>query len=123
MAAVPRWQPRRNARPGGAFTPEFTSIQHATIGTALNSTGSIVAGTTTNPQGFFNGLLDEVRIWNYARTQSEIQATMNQEVFVGPIGRWGLNEASGTTVASSARAIPGTAVGTPTVDSRLFLPA
>ncbi len=26
---------------------------------------------------FFDGEIDEVRIWNYARTQSEIQSTMN----------------------------------------------
>ena len=48
----------------GAFTPESTSIQHAVIGSALNSLGGI--GTQT--QGFFHGLVDEVRIWNYARS-------------------------------------------------------
>ena len=29
------------------------------------------------PTRYFVGLIDEVRIWNYARTQEEIQATMN----------------------------------------------
>ena len=38
---------------------------------------------------------------------------------LGLIGRWGLNEASGTTVVSTARAINGTASGTPHVDRRL----
>ena len=34
-------------------------------------------GTTLTAQGYFNGTLDEVRIWNYARTQTAIQGTLN----------------------------------------------
>ena len=40
--------------------PRADSIQHAALGTALNSTGAAA--------GFFAGSLDETRIWNYART-------------------------------------------------------
>ena len=47
----------------GAFTPESTSTQHAAIATALDSSGD----TGTNPQGFFHGILEEVRIWDHAR--------------------------------------------------------
>ena len=98
----------------GAFTPESTSTQHAAIATALDSSGD----TGTNPQGFFHGILEEVRIWDRARDQSQIQAAMHQQIVSAPelglIGRWGLNEASGTTVVSTARAINGTASGTPT---------
>ena len=46
-----------------------SSTQHAGLGVALNSTG--------NPTGHFDGVLDEVRIWNYARDISEIQADIN----------------------------------------------
>ncbi len=95
-----------------AFTPEFNSIQHAAIGTALQ-TGGTVSGQTW---GYFAGLMDEVRIWDHARSQVEIQASMNIEVTSAPglIGRWGLNDATGTTAANSARpAIPGALVGTP----------
>jgi len=49
----------------GAFTPRSDSIQHAAIGTALNSTGSVTSGQTA---GFFDGVIDEARVWNYART-------------------------------------------------------
>src|SRR5207253_2416987 len=41
--------------------PRSDSIQHFAIGSAINSTG--VAA------GFFNGAIDETRVWNYARSQ------------------------------------------------------
>ena len=48
----------------------------------------------------FQGLLNEVRIWNYARTEGEIQADMSVAVPAGAeglIGYWPLNEGQGTT--------------------------
>jgi hypothetical protein len=79
----------------GAFTPRADSIQHAGLGAMLTSTGTRL--------GAFQGLLDEVRIWNHARTQAEIQAAMNLEIVsdTGLLGRWGLNENAGTTAADS----------------------
>ncbi len=73
----------------GAYSPESTSIQHFGLGTALNSTG--VAN------GRLAGLLDEVRIWNRALSQAEIQANMYEELTSGTglVARWGLNEGSG----------------------------
>ncbi len=67
-----------------ARPPRSDSIQHAALATAMNSTG--VAA------GFFQGVLDESRIWNYARTQAEIQANLNQEITSGTglLGRWGI---------------------------------
>jgi hypothetical protein len=66
--------------------PQSASIQHAGLGTALNSTG--VAS------GFFAGVTDEPRIWNVAHSQCQIVANMEAEVTSGAglIGRWGLNE-------------------------------
>ena len=85
----------------GAFTPRFDSIQHAAIGTALNSTGGITTGQT---QGFFNGAMDEVRIWNYARSAAQIVSGKNREIPAasGLLGRWGLNENTGTIVNDSS---------------------
>ena len=65
-----------NGAPVGSITianaldrfPRSDSIQHASIGSALNSTGVTA--------GFFNGVIDEVRIWNVARMQAEIAGNM-----------------------------------------------
>ncbi len=88
--------------------PRSTSIQHAGLATALNSTG--VAS------GHFDGVLDEVRIWNHARTLEEIEATINDEIGVpqsGLVARWGLNDGAGSTVHDSAgSAIDGAVTGT-----------
>lgn len=71
------------------------SIQHASLGSALNSTGV--------PEGFLHGFLDEPRVWNSARTVDQIRSTMNSEVASasGLIGRWSLAEGTGTSIASS----------------------
>lgn len=76
-------------------TPESQSIQHFSIGSALNSTGV--------PVGYFGGIIDEVRVWNVARSGTQIQAAMNTEIeaATGLIGRWGLNEGAGLIVADS----------------------
>ena len=85
---------------GGNFTPESTSIQHAAIGSALTSNGTAA--------GFFQGAVDEVRIWNVARSEAQIQAARTLELTSGTglIGRYGLNEGSGTTAASSVAGAP-----------------
>src|SRR4029077_11392364 len=85
----------------GAFTPRFDSIQHAALGTALNSAGVVTSGQTA---GFFNGVLDEVRIWNYARSQPQIAGGLNREIPAasGLLGRWGLNEGTRTNAADNS---------------------
>ena len=88
--------------------PDYTSIQGAALGSSLNSTA--VAG------GFFAGILDEARIWNYARTQADIQSGMGTEITsaTGLLGRWGLNEGTGATASNSVAASPaGTLIGSP----------
>ncbi|MBK7259693.1 MAG: DNRLRE domain-containing protein [Ignavibacteriae bacterium] len=89
---------------------------------ALDATlvvGQPVASTTTSPtalatslrsngttaQGFFHGVMDEVRLWNGARTQSEIQSTLNLQIVTPQsdlVARWSLDEGAGTTVSGSA---------------------
>src|SRR5438093_5646955 len=79
----------------GAFTPRFDSIQHAGLGAAFTSAG--VAS------GAFMGVLDEPRIWNIVRSDAAIQASMTGPLASAPglIGRWSLDEGSGSTIADS----------------------
>ncbi|MEO8352862.1 MAG: LamG domain-containing protein, partial [Chthoniobacteraceae bacterium] len=76
--------------------PRNDSIQPAALGTALDSCGM--------PAGFFQGVLDEVRIWNYARTAQELAENLDVEITMAPglLGRWGLNEGSGTIAGDSS---------------------
>ncbi len=49
----------------------------------------------------FDGIIDEVRIWNVARSQPEIQATMNVTLTgsePGLVGYWPLDEGTGQVV-------------------------
>ena len=64
--------------------------------------------STGATQGFFDGVLDEVRIWNVARSQSQIQAARYQQLTSGTglVARYGLNEGSGTSAASSVAGAP-----------------
>jgi hypothetical protein len=53
----------------------------------------------------FKGHLDEVRIWNVARTQEEIQVDMHRELGgnePGLVGYWKFNEGSGDTAYDSS---------------------
>ena len=99
--------PRLANAPGSPIAlPQNNSIQHAAVGSALTSTG--VAA------GFFAGKIDEARVWNVVRSQSQIAATKNNEIptATGLIGRWGMNEQNGASIAdSSGGANPGTLVG------------
>lgn len=53
----------------------------------------------------FNGGLDEVRLWNVERTQSQVQAAMLSELMgtePGLAAYWRFNEGAGTTVADDS---------------------
>jgi hypothetical protein len=56
-------------------------------------------------QDSFNGLIDEVRVWNVARTQAQIQADMNRSLRgdePGLVGYWRLDEGSGQAILDSS---------------------
>ncbi|HET9681388.1 MAG TPA: LamG-like jellyroll fold domain-containing protein, partial [Candidatus Limnocylindrales bacterium] len=81
----------------------------ASLATALTSTGAAA--------GFFDGAVDEVRVWNVARTEEQIQSTANIQIGAatsGLVARWSLNEGWGPTFAGSAgTTVNGTLAGTP----------
>jgi hypothetical protein len=60
-------------------------------------------GDSTNIN-FFNGVIDDVRIWNVARTQQQIQDNMNKELTgneIGLIGYWKFNKGEGSVAYDS----------------------
>ncbi len=83
-----------NTLPSPAPIPRSDSTQHFSIGSALNSFG--VAA------GFFQGVIDEARVWNFARTPAVVASGKDVEIASGTglIGRYGLNEATGTTASA-----------------------
>ena len=76
-------------------SPRSDSVQHAGLGTAMTSSGAT--------QGHFDGVLDEVRIWDHARTGTEIATAINDEIAsaAGLVARWALDEGSGSNVGDS----------------------
>ena len=87
--------------------PQWQSRQHAGLATAFDTSG--VAS------GYFDGVLDEVRIWNFARSQQVIQSTINDEITspqTGLVARWALDEGGGASVFGSAgTSVNGSIVG------------
>ena len=75
--------------------PRSDSIQPVAIGTMIRSNGT--------PNGYFEGVIDEARVWNVGRTQAQIMADINSELTVGSglVARWGLNDGTGTVVVDS----------------------
>ena len=66
------------------------------------TTGSFTIGSNSNAASFTDGLIDEVRLWSVARTQAEVQQSMNLSLNgneSGLIGYWDFDDGSGTTAA------------------------
>ena len=93
---------------GSNVLPRFDSIQHAGIASAMTSDGTAA--------GYFQGQMDEVRIWNVARTEAQIRSAANSQLTSGTglVARWGMGENGGATIASSIGSFPGTLTNGPT---------
>jgi hypothetical protein len=88
--------------------PRWDSIQQAALGSALTSAGAA--------QGFFAGVLDEARVWNYARSALQIASGKDQPIVAAPglLGRWSLDETTGVIAHdSSGNGVDGTTLNNP----------
>ena len=68
---------------------------------------------------FFNGQINEVRIWNCVRSQAEIQSNMNLNLTgdeAGLIAYWSINRGQGQSVIDQANAYDGQLGSTPNTD-------
>lgn len=61
--------------------------------------GSYTANDSVTASGFFNGKLDNIRVYNYARTPAQIAYDYNKG---GPIAHWKFDECQGSTVYDSS---------------------
>ena len=59
---------------GTPSSPPVAGIQNFLIGAMFDSS------TPTNPKNYFNGYIDEVRVWNVGLTTQQIHEMMNQEI-------------------------------------------
>jgi len=96
-------------RESGA-TPRADSIQHFGIGALFNSSGT--------PAGRLHGALDEVRVWDHARSGEEIASWMYTPLRAAPglVSRWSLDPGEAEEgVEDSTGAHPGTLAGATSV--------
>ncbi len=93
----------RSTPPG--TMPRYDSNHRFAIGAALNTAGQRA--------GSFFGAIDEVRVWNYARSAADIASTKDSSVVTaaGLVGRFGLDEATGVNVTSSVDGLVGQVKG------------
>ncbi len=87
------------------FTLYLNGIEEltGTIVTEIQSTSTFSIGQEWDqtPSDFFDGKIDEFRVWNYNRTNVEILRNMHQELIgneSGLLAYYDFNEASGTIV-------------------------
>jgi Tol biopolymer transport system component/predicted Ser/Thr protein kinase len=68
----------------------------------LARTPYLIGYMTVGPEAYFQGLMDELRVWKVARTPEEIRATMKIELAgneKGLVGYWKFNEPANSTIA------------------------
>lgn len=72
-------------------------------------------GSHNGSASFFRGRIDEVRIWNRARTQAQIKSTMFTVSPTSPglVAYYPCNDGAGTTLTDVKGSFNGTAIGSP----------
>ena len=85
----------------------LVASQPCTLAVPMNSTIPLrLGGSPFIPNQAMHGYLDEVRIWNYPRSQSQLKDNMNKLLFgdePGLVGYWTFDEDAGTIVKDRSR--------------------
>jgi hypothetical protein len=83
----------------------ITRVNNASYVAMSNASAIVQIGRESAATNQYNGGLDEVRLWNVARTQAQIQSSMNSELVgteAGLQGYWKLNEGGGAVGTDSS---------------------
>ena len=92
-----------------------------------NSTNDLMIGNDASGGLAYDGSMDEVRLWNVARTEEEITHALNSYLLgdePGLIGYWRMNEGHGTTISDhSGNSNDGTVVDVSWVQGQHLNPA
>ncbi len=93
---------QRDRRQAANATPRADSVQAVAIGASFNSRG-VRAGA-------LHGAIDEVRIWDHARTAAEIAASVYEppSSSEGLVAAWAIDASEGMTVRDALGAMDGT---------------
>jgi hypothetical protein len=111
-------------RSTGAMRVLVNGVEEASVN---GSTASLDAPSTINFGGntidgrFYKGRLDEIRIWNVARTTAAIRSTMAVKLLgneAGLVGYWRLDEGAGTVASDSSPSHNDGALGGATTSAR-----
>jgi hypothetical protein len=91
---------------GTAFSAFVNGVETATkTGGGMLATDATQLTIGGNPRGaYFNGNMDEFRVWNIARTAADITSTMHKTLTgteTGLVGYWKFDETTGMTAADS----------------------
>ena len=94
---------RRSGHATWFYTDGVLGSQETSAGDNLSSTADLFIGKSAGTARYFDGSVDDVRIYNYARTPKQIMEDMNAgHPAVGSpvgsyVGYWKLDEGQGTT--------------------------
>ncbi len=100
------WEHVAAVRRAGTWELYINGVQKSLVGNpgANTPTTSTIIGSGSSPQ-CFNGQIDEVRIWNVARTQAQIQASMNYPLTgteFNLVAHYNFDQSSGTNLPDLA---------------------
>lgn len=77
-------------------------------------TNNYIGKSNYSGDSYANAMFDEIRIWNVARTQAQIQSTMHESISAstpGLVGLWRFDEGSGTSTYEQLSDVPSSLVG------------
>lgn len=104
-------------------------VEKVAVPVAMLHTGMTALTIGGYPPAFFNGQIDEFRVWSVARTAAEISSTMSKPLAGDEpnlTGYWKFDEGTGTTVADSVTAAghtahPGTLMASSSANNPTFV--